>query len=213
MAIITTVYQSKSSNDTSFEDHAKSFLKTDQYKIVETIETVYGITTYVECYVGKVVSINPCNLAFHDDYRPGAEVKVFNNGEIKRLHISYEDARQSAKVDADEATMIAYKNLIAYNIRKNEIKNKLKERKNFMEDANIVGITYHKMKKLHNAIGDEKYNEAVKLLKSFMNERIRSDFRKSLASRIFHWLIDPAPQYKSPLSSKQLQYLIPFKRY
>ena len=213
MAIITAVYQSKYSNETSFEDHAKTFLKTDVYKVVEVIESIHGVATYVECYVGKVVAVKPCNLAFHDDYRPGADITVFDNGEIKRLHISYEDPKQSAKVDADEATMTAYKNLIAYNVRKNEIKIKLQSRKDFMKDAKVAGVTYHKMKKLHDVLGDEKYGEAVKMVKSFLNERMRSEFRKSLASSIYHWLIDPNPKYNSPLSNKQLQYLIPFKRY
>lgn len=37
--------------------------------------------------------------------------------------------------------------------------------------------------------------------------RLRNAFRKKMAEQVLAWLADPAPQYPTPLSSKQLQYV------
>jgi hypothetical protein len=213
MAVITPIYLSKiESANVTMDERIQKNLKTTDYEILEIIENDYSFNAIVKCFEGQVISTQSCNLAYFDDYRPGVKITVFD-GEIKHIHNSCECPKSSAKVDASEDVITAYENMVAYNLRKVNVIKRLQQREQYMEDGKAIGMTYHKAKKLHQVFDHDQYNEAIKLLKSFINERIRSEFRMSLASQIFHWLNDPNPKYNKPLSPNQVRFLRPYKPY
>lgn len=201
-------------NDTeTLDEKVKKFYKTSVYDVVKEANHNSHNAYDVEIFKGKVVKTESVNLGWFDDYRPGLKAVAFEDGIIKSACVSTEYVPYTCEKDADDATINAYNAKIKYNKRKAYIQKRLDDRKAFMELGNEIGFTYHDMKKLKDVVGDDYYYEAFALLKSFKNETLRSQFRKSLAAQIYNWMTDPAPQYSTPLSPKQLQFLKPYKPY
>lgn len=210
MSIITTVTKLDFNDYTLAEIIQRNF-KTDEFDIISSSEN--GKHYIVEIFKGKVVKYHQVNLAFYDDYRPGLEITVYDNGTINKVSISCEDENSKCIIDATYETVKAYNEHVAYEKRKEYVQRKLRIRRNFINDAAGIGFTYHDMKRLHQTMDNDNYVEAVKLLKSFKQEKLRSEFRKSLAAQIYNWMTDPEPLFLKPLSLKQMSFLQPYKPY
>lgn len=195
------------------------------HKIVYmTIPTKYsGQTVFVEAFEGQVISSRHCNLAAFDDYRPGSSflVPVTNaEGEITYKsftvsHEMYDRFAESVSVDASDDIKAAYNAYKEYEYRKHNVMKKWEERNDRIQDAKDAGLpNYHYAKRLLNVSpSTTNYYEGIKLLKTFKNGKMRSSFRISLATQIMNWVMDSNPLYKSPLSPKQWNTLVPYKTY
>lgn len=53
----------------------------------------------------------------------------------------------------------------------------------------------------------EQIDRVLQLGESFVANRLRNAFKKKLAEQVVAWLKDPSPQYATPLSKKQVQYV------
>lgn len=210
MSVITTIRKHTAKN---LAEYISNTYKTDEFEIIGEDEHNF----HVEMYKGKVVMVRHVNLAFHDDYRPGTSGTVFDDGVVKFFKVSteyYKDSFQdSIKFDADDATMKAYRDKLEHDNRVHTIKKRLSLRNKFKNDAKKIDpeLTFHKMQKIYNMYGETRYDECVKLVVGFKNEKLRSKFRISIASQIYHWILDPAPMYKKPLSPNQEKALEPYK--
>lgn len=210
MSVITTIRKNTAKN---LAEYICNTYKTDEFEIIGEDANNF----HVEMYKGKVVMVWQVNLAFHDDYRPGTSGTIFDDGVVKKFEVSteyYKDTFQdSIKFDADDETMKSYRDKLEHDQRVHTIKNRLKLRKKFKYDAKKIDpeVMYHKMQEIFNLYGETRYNECVKLVVGFKNERLRSKFRISIASQIYHWILDPAPKFKKPLSPNQEKALEPYK--
>lgn len=199
-------------NGMSLDDCVECNYATSNFSIIDENENNF----HVELFSGKVVMVQMKNLGWHDDFRPGISATVFDNEEEKKITFSteyYGDMFASfADIDGD---LDAYRDFIEYKSRKARVSSQYNLRKKFKNHAKEIyagEVTYHKFQELYNFYGTEKYDEIIKLLTSFKNERLRSKFRKSLASQLYHWILDPAPKYKKPLSPNQTRFLVPYNQ-
>lgn len=67
-----------------------------------------------------------------------------------------------------------------------------------------ANLTMLELKKLERALSSRQSVEAIVKL---LGQRLRSPFKKSMAKQIRDWLADPNPQFRTPLSAKQMQWV------
>lgn len=216
MAVTFTLSLNK---DVSVEDHIRETYGEQEFKIVGVKE--YDTVTYynVESFYGMVFNSRVEYGGFDRDMPYLMVTAKAANGKFVHLSVvcTVEGYRETYLYENDAPPQIVkeYKDHLEYLRRKSLVENKLTDRKRLMEISKEIGApSYHVVKKLRfaaNQHGD--FYEVIKLLKSFKNGTIRSEFRMSLAVQIYNWINDPAPKFSSPLSPKQFGYLRPFKRY
>jgi predicted DNA-binding protein YlxM (UPF0122 family) len=216
MAVTFTLNLNK---EVSVEDHIRNTYGDQEFKIIgsRAYETVVYYT--VESFYGAVFNAKVEYGGFDRDIPYLMVITKAANGQFFHIPANsimdgYREVYQY-EIDAPAEYKTEYAAHLAYNARKANVEKRLQDRKNMMEIAKEIGApTYHVAKNLRNAAnkyGD--FNEVLKLLKSFKKGTIRSEFRMSLATQIFNWINDPAPQYNSPLTPKQFSCLRPFKAY
>ncbi len=185
------------------------------FEVIRSIPSQWSknVSYLVRSFDGMVINQSAINLGYFDDYRPGISCVVSTPKGFVTVTYSGENENCKSVIDAPDEMKQAYKNHVAYQRRKVEVQRKIDTRNGYINASREMGYTnYHIAKKLHRGLPDQYY-EAVKLVSQFRNGKLRSEFRASLAAQIFNWLMDPNPQYKSPLSPKQASYLMPRKYY
>lgn len=110
-------------------------------------------------------------------------------------------------VDATPDVLEAYNNWLLeqqkqneLNARKSQAYKLLAFRKECQKAAQGNAYKFYTLKK---TIGLQDTQKILNLL----NGRIRNQFKLNLKSQVLAWLSNPAPQYKTPLSNKQMQYI------
>jgi hypothetical protein len=113
-----------------------------------------------------------------------------------------------------EAWKIAEAKRIAAGTRKNEIMKRWTRRAELRKTADTINTSYTLLVTLEKKVGAEKLDLLTQLVKSFLSNRLKSSFKESLALQVVEWLNEPALQekYKTPLSPKQMGFLVPVSR-
>ena len=149
---------------------------------------------------GKVVSLREAN-GYHDsDF-----YATFLNDNGEFVDYCYASTRgwtyaNGATIDATPETMEAY---AAHITAQNESARRAREEYKNLE-AEKCSITREKYDRICSIyINNPSLNRIIKLLQS----KLRSPFRIKLANQVREWLNNPSPQYREPLSPKQLQYV------
>lgn len=126
---------------------------------------------------------------------------------VEIVDIKSDEEYLKSKADASDAIWdkaVAWAQKI---VRGHKAKKTWETRQWEIETAHECGLTRPQYVRLEAALG--KYTYPVrKILASYKNNRLRSEFRKSLAKQVMDWVKDKAPKYKSPLSPKQIGALI-----
>jgi hypothetical protein len=110
----------------------------------------------------------------------------------------------ASSVDATPEVRAAYDAWNKARIRRIEVTQKWQQRCEIREVASMLSCSAASIKRLRAATGIYKWPTIVDLL---LNKRIRSKFKLSLRSQIMNWLAENDPQYASPLSRKQWDYI------
>lgn len=139
---------------------------------------------------------------------------------------------RSASVDATPEVLAIYEAKCAYGRRTNTVLRKRTISKKRSALAAKLGVRPSAIKRLEAAYGalqasdvhkPSRYDNGlglalgfyhkggdidrvVALISSLADNKLRSAFKKKLAEQVVAWLRDPAPQYATPLSKKQLEY-------
>lgn len=101
-------------------------------------------------------------------------------------------------------------------VRRKEIERRWRERGQDMRDAAELGITYHQLRDLREALGDKlvytrygrDHSAALEAVEALLRtKKFRSDFRRSLAEQTRAWLATPRAEreHDTPLSMRQLR--------
>jgi hypothetical protein len=109
-----------------------------------------------------------------------------------------------SSVDATPEVAEAYNTWKKAYDRRRKILAKLAERKKIRGYAQTWGVSVKETKKLLNSISKDDVEPFHRLLKT---ETFRSNFRKSLNSRVRDWMKEENSQFSTPLSRKQMMYL------
>lgn len=154
----------------------------------------------VETYRGRVVNLREMNA--YDDSDFYATVQG-NDG--KFFEVMYATTRgwtyaNDAVIDASESVKNDYRQWL----RRNHIMERLAIRCNRRELAGSMQLNRFQLRKLEKGCG--VYFDCVKVL--LTTKKFRSEFRASLAKQVRDWINNPNPQYDTPLSAKQLWYLV-----
>ena len=87
--------------------------------------------------------------------------------------------------------------------------NKLERLVEFRAQCKRLGVAYgfkaFRLLALRNRYNPADYQNILDLLE----KNIRSGFKKSLRQQLVNWLADENPNYATPLSPKQVSYLVP----
>lgn len=122
-----------------------------------------------------------------------------------------------SKPDASDAIHSAYIKMKHYERRKSDVQNKLRHRNNLKESAKKLGVkNMHIAAKLYQAVGERYFNHLTTLVESSINGRLRSPFKISIATQVKGWLASVesgTPIKRTPLSARQLECIIPSRRY
>lgn len=139
-----------------------------------------------ECFVGQVVAITNESIIAYDGHR--------------HTIVDVSHPTQDM-VDAPPEVMHRYKRYVHY------MKWRLL-RERYVKISLLAKLpNYHYIMQLH-----EIYKNQPEILEKILHlvslRRFHSDFQKSLAHQIKHWLLDKNPnKYPTPLSLKQIAYL------
>lgn len=107
-------------------------------------------------------------------------------------------------VDATSEIQEKYKAWKTAADRRYRIIKRWNKRKEQNELANATGLSRKQLNKLSYCLSRDDYTAVIRLLKT---RNFRSKFRKSCAEQVRKWVAQDKPQYRSPLSYKQLSYL------
>lgn len=195
--VISEYLETMAETNTVLVDH-----KVDAYKNWEGVDAERNTFTF-HAYRGLVLRINRHYCSSMDMEWITATVATYDeNGNF----VPKEVGCDHADVDAPETVKEQFATYLAYQKRKSEVKKRLAQRAQLVEDSRRAKLKdMFVAKDLQKACGDYYY-EVIKLLASNANGKLRSEFRKSLANQVVKW-IDGDRKYCSPLSPKQFGFL------
>jgi hypothetical protein len=110
-----------------------------------------------------------------------------------------------SNIDAIREVEEAYENHVDRVTRHRHAQARWNERNRRWTAIREAGITMGQYKRLKNVYGGS--NDMGRIMK-LLRTKVRSGFKKSLVAQIRGWLDAPTPKYNTPLSPKQLEYLV-----
>lgn len=133
---------------------------------------------------------------------------------------SYPTQHLWARVDAPESVVEAYQALSSYRLRRGGVMALRAASKARAEVSRKLGCRMSAIRRLEAGMGqkfapvpswetkqDIAIDRVIRLATSFIDNRLRSPFKKKLAEQVIAWLRDPSPQYRTPLSPRQLDFV------
>jgi hypothetical protein len=169
------------------------------------------------------------NVLVHDSY--GREYPFYDSGHTRYTHTVWNEETQSPDLaytyDSEPVTMIpatpemiaaweAYKTAAAiklrYENRKRDVTATLQHRRELQKAASTMNVHFMILIGLERSIGKENTANIIRLVTSFISNRLRSSFKESLATQCLEWFNEPTKREKfpkGPLSPKQMSYLHP----
>lgn len=142
----------------------------------------------------------------------------------KPMNIEYASTRgwsypcYDSHVDATPEVKAAYAAYLARSEKVSRVQSKLRDRRLRAELAKKADLTIAQVRRLEKVYGNLRaphYGDTgavipiirriLQLLASARTARLKSEFKRSIATRIRTWVEDPAPAYAEPLSYKQRQ--------
>lgn len=183
------------------------------YVPLRTIKSQYSNAFNIEfsSHEGRTIKVTTETKYYFDDDRPYEHTHAIvwsldENG--KRVYKNI-PCMSSSFVDATPEDIALYNKHIEYVKREKRVLDRLyQNRTRYIKAARKAGYdNYHIIRKLHGGVGEEKFAAAVKLVEGFKNNKLRSEFRKSLAKQIVSWMEEKENKYRRPLSPRQLDYI------
>lgn len=192
----------------SLDNMMNSLDKTNSLLVGQEVReyyTIYNFILYRGLVVKKVNRYNSSMDMYHYDAIV-ADTDDEGNRVWKTVGCTEDDT-----VDAPIELQKEYDAYLKYKERRSRILKRWDTRKNFMRDRVTLGLKDRfAARNLYNYVGNENYYRMIDIVYSYKANRLRSNFRKSLAEQIVKWAKEENPKYKSPLSFKQMQYLAPY---
>lgn len=108
----------------------------------------------------------------------------------------------SSKADATPEVRAAYQAYGNYQKRRAEIIRRRAERKRMFEIARKSGLQRQQVERLRGSVGS-----AWSGIEKLITANLRSGFRKSMRDQVIAWATAEQPQYRTPLSPRQMAYL------
>lgn len=157
------------------------------------------IKQYVFSYAhGKVIRCYE-NNQYHDSYFYAIVFDGENESHIQYASTAYGCQGCHAESDASNELLNDFKKFK----KKQDEENNLLQIELLMQD----GIPAYLCKRFHEKLKGFQIRDKERFLNLLKTKKFRSEFRKSLFNQVKNWLLDDNPQYNSPLSPRQMNYL------
>lgn len=153
--------------------------------------------------VGRVVSLREMN-GYHDSdfYATYQSDHGFN--EIEYATTRGWTYANGASIDATPEVAERYTNMLARAAHRSWVIGRWMRRNRRRDALAAAKISLRQYNRLRHAVGNTEADALVKLL----SQNLRNKFRISCAEQVRGWLNTDTPKYNTPLSRKQLDYIL-----
>lgn len=195
MAIFTVVDNMEQGNIPGYKFEREFDMQVSAYPE----EGTKTIKQYVFSYCHGMIIRTYERNQYHDSYFYAVVFDGKHESHVQYAATAYGCQGCHAQVDASEELLALYK----------EFKAKQHEEAVMLRIEQLMkdGVPAYLCKRFNDRLDSFSCDRKESFLKLLKTKKFRSDFRKSLCIQLKNWLLDDNPQYDSPFSPRQMNYL------